>query len=457
MDMRKALQMQYGIAPDDQPQPGMSQWGAMIHALGQDATKIGTGIKKGVTKLGEEMKYPHGTDPKNYTATMGAALNTLGLGYGPAVGRMAMGARPNPAQMNIGVWQGGPNKYGPEGAAKSLDHIGKGEGAQAYGWGRYDAENPDVAKDYQRNLSHKATKQDFLEALPEDADFDEVIGMLGKGVFSSQQEDIIRALDKDDWLGFDYPSQAISAAYSKKSLTSYDMSPELQGAVNNSGHLYKHDLPDADVERYLDWDAPLSEQPKSVRDAVGYGGGNITQTTKDGVKTFSDGTNSVTVKNIEHPSGSMTQIEGHGPLAESARLNRTATTINGQDERVAAKWLRGEGLTGEKLYGSLTRSDGKQAASEALGKAGIPGLKYYDGMSRTTTKPWRSVYEENGKWFGVGDGVNNKTFKNKAEAEAWQSADRDAGKTRNFVTWDQDVLNRMQLLERNGEMADALK
>ena len=32
------------------------------------------------------------------------------------------------------------------------------------------------------------------------------------------------------------------------------------------------------------------------------------------------------------------------------------------------------------------------------------------------------------------------------------------GGTRNYVTWDQDVLNRMKLLERNGEsMIDALR
>ena len=28
------------------------------------------------------------------------------------------------------------------------------------------------------------------------------------------------------------------------------------------GHLYKLDIPDEDIPKYLDWDKPLSEQPK---------------------------------------------------------------------------------------------------------------------------------------------------------------------------------------------------
>jgi hypothetical protein len=58
----------------------------------------------------------------------------------------------------------------------------------------------------------------------------------------------------------------------------------------------------------------------------------------------------------------------------------------------------------------------REAASEALRKAGIPGLKYYDQMSRTGQKG-----------------------------------------TRNYVTWDQDVLDRTKILEKDGaSLAQAL-
>ena len=51
------------------------------------------------------------------------------------------------------VWQGGPHKYGPGGTKDSLKHVGKGEGAQAYGWGRYDAGARSVGENYKRQLS----------------------------------------------------------------------------------------------------------------------------------------------------------------------------------------------------------------------------------------------------------------------------------------------------------------
>ena len=36
----------------------------------------------------------------------------------------------------------------------------------------------------------------------------------------------------------------------------------------NLGNLYKLDIPDEDIPKYLDWDKPLSEQPESVRNAL---------------------------------------------------------------------------------------------------------------------------------------------------------------------------------------------
>lgn len=387
MDMRKALQMQYGIAPDDQPQPGMSQWDAMIHALGQDATKIGTGIKKGVTKLGEEMKYPHGTDPKNYTATMGAALNTLGLGYGPAVGRMAMGnLRPNPAQMNMNVWQGGPNKYGPEGAAKSLDHIGKGEGAHSYGWGRYDAESKAVAQDYAgMSKTHKVS--------PDSAHI------------AAAKDFIKHDMNPHDGLKTAYPGitdDAIEAAV-------------IEAKGGFSPNIYKHDLPDADVERYLDWDKPLSEQPKAIR-AI------IDKLNKDVVDPgFND-----TMGNL---------------LADLQKQT-------------------GKETTGRDFYEALSRY-GKQTSqqtSEQLGKAGIPGLKYYDGMSRPvqTAKKYSNTIREKAAVLRK-SGDTKEALALERQADGMDENLAKETQTRNFVTWDQDVLNRMKLLERNGEMADALK
>ena len=330
-----------------------------------------------------------------------AALATMGAGL--------VGGRYVPkGALTANVWQGSPHKYGPEGASQSLKHIGKGEGAQAYGWGRYDAGAEAVAREYQKRVPSQDTKRVFLDALPEDAGIDDVVALLGKGHFSESQETVIRALQADDWLGFDYPSQALSAAYSKN-LDNWDPSPALRQAVDSSGNIYKHDLPDEDIARYLDWDAPLSEQGDvgiAIRDFAG----------------------------SVHPSDS--------------RYDALKAFSYGFDDEIS----------GSSVYKELAHALGSdKAASEALGEAGIPGLQYYDGMSRTVHQNHGGKVLQFEDFLGdqygkdVIDivGTPDEDFYDKAY-DAYVAA-FDSGGTRNYVTWDQDVLDRMKLLERNGE------
>ena len=44
---------------------------------------------------------------------------------------------------------------------------------------------------------------------------------------------------------------------------------EYVGLQKTPGNLYTADLPDEMVDRMLDWDKPLSEQPKAIRDVIG--------------------------------------------------------------------------------------------------------------------------------------------------------------------------------------------
>lgn len=81
-----------------------------------------------------------------------------------------------------------------------------------------------------RNKPLRDVKREFLSELPEDAEFDEVLDLVGTGAFNPKNDAVIKALAADDWLGFDYPSQAISAALSGR-LENYDASPELVQAV----------------------------------------------------------------------------------------------------------------------------------------------------------------------------------------------------------------------------------
>jgi hypothetical protein len=278
--------------------------------------------------------------------------------------------------LGMNVFQGGPHKYGPEGAAESLQHIGKGEGATAYGYGRYDAGAEDVAKDYQKQLAKKAR----LESGGREVDTSWSGDRSPEALFASEVAatgDITAAVAslKSDLAEMEAGNSMFNKMVDTGAITDRrlgEMIVEKKKALNwyekqagdvsytpEESHLYKHDLPDEDIARYLDWDKPLSEQPESVRAAVA----KLQGREPDGIQKITDET-------------------------------------MGRDIESIARWITDDPnvLPSDKL------------AAENLGRAGIPGLKYYDGMSRN-----------------AGEG------------------------TRNYVTWDQEVLDRMKLLERNGE------
>jgi hypothetical protein len=84
-----------------------------------------------------------------------------------------------------------------------------------------------------RNRPAIDIQNEFLNELPEDASIEEVVEMLGTGQFSPKNEELISALDDDNWLGFDFPAQAISVALGRNT-SNYDVSPRLTQAVKNA-------------------------------------------------------------------------------------------------------------------------------------------------------------------------------------------------------------------------------
>ena len=412
-----------------------------------------------VQDVGDKTKSIMGTDINNPAAMNQAATDAFGLAAdtmagGGVVSRMT--DMPTGAVLGANVFQGGPHKYGPEGAAESLKHMSKGEGAQAYGYGRYDAENIDVAEQYRINLAYNPDEMKVggkqINELYNDISNNASRIPVKQASGEYEKMEILERLMQHETLDD-------VAEYAK------NLSPETAAWVDKTvrpsfetfGNLYKHDLPDEDIARYLDWDAPLSEQPESVRKALGYGSGNIKKTEVDEVITFSDGVNSVTVP--KKPSGTNLNyfpMKGSGPLSNMQPLTRSAISHE-QAEKVARQWLEGTTTTGDQL---LHKTGKNQAASEALGKAGIPGLKYFDGMSRPASST-KSLIEAAGSQEAAL--ANARKRFDSADADwgpmaddhkrRWADAIRELEKpqTRNFVTWDQDVLNRMKLLERNNE------
>ena len=118
-----------------------------------------------------------------------------------------------------------------------INKVGTGEGAQAYGHGMYFAENPAVAKEYQKMLAGpEQTAAEYLKMYktPEQA-----ISVLQGNITPN-----------------------LTAEAKKFSQDAIDV---LKSGKELKGNLYKVDIPDADIPNMLNWDKPLSQQPASVQ------------------------------------------------------------------------------------------------------------------------------------------------------------------------------------------------
>ena len=205
----------------------------------------------------------------------------------------------------------------------SLQRIGSGEGAQAYGWGLYFASQREVADFYRRNLTGIARN---IPATMGDQALQEAGGDRGRAVAT-----LTRRRD------------ALPEAARGNTQAAIDWLRRGQ----DTGRLYEVDVPeDSDL---LDYDKPLSEQPGKVRDAV---------------------------------MPAVWLLAKRRATAQAA-----GTPLSQNDINTQAEFYRGVilGGTGKALYDGLSSEHGlgtSRAASEYLLSVGIPGLRYLDGDSR---------------------------------------------------------------------------
>ena len=221
--------------------------------------------------------------------------------------------------------------------------IGTGEGNQAYGYGIYTAESPDVARTYQNTLSKYGelrfadgtvkNVQDLPYGSPEQiagqiwinkpnlADAKFALSNLDSKYLGASKEDVLKQLESLD-----------------------------AGKAKLSGNFYKVDLPDEKIATMLDWDKPLSQQPKTIQ-------------------------------------------------------NWLKDSMNPYRAQLAAKDVGGNEPTGSLIYNRLAElmSEGKKSdvftnqanfgaknASQELADAGIAGIKYLDEGSRAAGQGTRN-------------------------------------------------------------------
>ena len=239
------------------------------------------GTAKGVYEVGKAVVR----DP----AIIASALRQMGqkamsgpLGAGEVMGEMIGPRKTGPVMAELDVYHGTPHRF-PATEANPLGEfdaskIGTGEGAQAYGHGIYYAENPGVAKSYQfvnakidpdtvtysgksmQSLYDAAMrKQTAAHRLKDEKSIQKANAELAfweQMMVRNHPDQVIADVmaDPEDWPEYTQFVKGLDRAKFKN--------------VEQAGNLYKADLPDKMIDRMLDWDKPLSEQPAAVREAM---------------------------------------------------------------------------------------------------------------------------------------------------------------------------------------------
>jgi hypothetical protein len=413
---------------------------------------------------------------------------------------LLMGTMP---MAGITAFHGSPHKFNKFDMSK----IGTGEGAQAYGHGLYFAENPGVAKSYAEALGAKVNmgipQSRLISQGPNKVEM-KAVGEANKRMKSS-----FDSIAVDDYVGkgdpkykpkpfhtyYDYYNARNDLRYRdelyymqnkdkvdkriksfenkykkdknfKKEFhefmgedakpnwdhlktpytSSYNSASSAMGEIGQS-HLYKVDIPDEQVAKMLDWDKPLSQQPKEIMDAVDK---ILPKSKRDslamrGLFPRDDYTKFHTGKTIAKPLGELTGKEIQVGLRSEVR------SAFGSDAQI---YREASGDADKFLNQTRGREKSSDNITSALLKReGIPGIKYLDQGSRGSTtigsgRVTKLYGSKKGGWVATSsNGRNTKEFSTKEAGEKW-IREMDEKATSNFVLFDDQI---PQILEINDD------
>lgn len=238
------------------------------------------------------------------------------------------------------AYHGSPYDFGKF----SLGHIGRGEGAQAFGWGLYFAGRRGIAEDYRKKLSAEKEKK------------------------SAKDVQIDRKVYRRAGKIPDYISQGKNRYYEGKveyeAITSFLRNnrdkqkalDELQRRID-----YYRNLEEVESDSEAKWHASRLEEAYEFLEAAD-------------------------IKEAQNfkKDGQLYEVD----IPEDDVLLLWDSPLSGQPEKVV-KALEGIGIdtspqqTGEQLYRALAKHmRSPRAASEHLNSLGVKGIKYLDGTSR---------------------------------------------------------------------------
>lgn len=279
----------------------------------------------------------------------------------------------------------------------STDHIGTGEGAQAHGWGLYFAADRDVAERYRNVLTDRSASinsvLDELDSSEVDVfsryidldDYETFSKEIERGAFSPKTNELLRALEENDWLGYDSPVRAIRQALSP-SLSNYEHTSRLDRAVeafDGEGRVFEVEIPD-DGEMLVE-DASFKEQPQKVKEAIEqvfdkykkedayYYRESIPEDFSELDENYRPGAFTVVQRLDENRERVFAIFNNEDTVKQRVRLfNQKAENDNPTKPS--------DTESGRRIYQMLSRLTGSaKNASIALNDAGIKGITY-DGL-----------------------------------------------------------------------------
>ena len=311
---------------------------------------------------GDPIREAVGLDPSSRAGLIGEfadPTSTVAKGF-KLGGKVVKGLMSSPEGLGLAqaLFHGTPHKF----SKFSSEAIGTGEGAQAFGHGLYFAESPGVARSYQSQLSYWGKPQGISGA-----DF---------AVIPDDVRTLINAKANGGYIGWNLiESEAAkhgddaAAAITKLRKHSDDIT------LDPGGHLYEVEVPDEIINKMLDWDAPLSEQPESVRRALDKLG------VEEPFKPFQRENGLWDVRDIDGGNMHIQGIYKSKAEAETAR----------KDFLRGFHRTSGPGNRGY-IYRALSKQfGGDAAASQVLNEAGIPGIRFLDQQSRGAGQGTRNI------------------------------------------------------------------
>jgi hypothetical protein len=272
--------------------PLTSAMGSILGSVKDAATLPGRALYGEVPRADE---MPQGE-------AVGEALNMAGMVSLPALrgGRAANTVSMSGASDGPGIkaYHGSPHDFD----RFSLDKIGTGEGAQAYGHGLYFAENEGVARGYRDALKGR------------NFDLEKYAQSVGVDIDDSARYELVRKASSDASTA----DAAKHAQWSASSLRGYDRA-SLEKIIDayraaNKGHMYEVNIK-ATPDDLLDWDAPLSQQPAKVQEFFKKRAEELKNTS--GRDVISDDTTGDILYRAAHPQGGE-DIDWTRPLGKQA-------------------------------------------------------------------------------------------------------------------------------------------